>query len=461
MTYKDYMNEQQVSGELHQRLLDLNGSKKRRNHWRQWLALAACCALVLGLGVWSLGGETMPPDLSRSSEIQWDTSGFLVQGGTDAEKVMLPSVPWIAYPDRTNEADMQLRIALPEGSFSRELTKEDIQLIFWGPEGKPEDLHFKVDGGDLPWMLFWGGYTLNGYVYYDGGGQMFWLNLFGSHPDGNAFHLQLAPGQLPPTCKVEPDIGSTDVMGVPVTGWSRSYDRDGDGADEYICVSEFMAGDVGVRFENAGAYSDGGSGGANFFNALLVRQALSADGGLHLGHLLRMEDVPAWREAEFETLAKAREEGAFAPYLPEQELSDYGEFYGRLTYQEGNEHVLWVRWSRGYDDVEVQVQLPEGTVTRRTVDASVPESYDTRLYSIPWADSVPEEYWDSFYSPDFRAEDMSLAIVQARGTEKDTGGTAYRFGVLHANGVLVKYSCNGLTAQQVWELVEPTLKNND
>ena len=52
---------------------------------------------------------------------------------------------------------------------------------------------------------------------------------------------------------------------------------------------------------------------------------------------------------------------------------------------------------------------------------------------------------------------MSLSIVEARGTQKDTGGTAYRFGVLHNGGVLVEYHCDRLTAAQVWALVEETL----
>ena len=58
--------------------------------------------------------------------------------------------------------------------------------------------------------------------------------------------------------------------------------------------------------------------------------------------------------------------------------------------------------------------------------------------------------------PTFRAEDMSLAVVEARGHEKDTGGLSFRFGVLQGHGVLVEYHCDGLSARQVWELVQET-----
>jgi hypothetical protein len=57
----------------------------------------------------------------------------------------------------------------------------------------------------------------------------------------------------------------------------------------------------------------------------------------------------------------------------------------------------------------------------------------------------------------FRAEDMTLDLVKARGTEKDTGGISYAFAVLHPDGTLVVYYCDGISAEQVWQLVEDTL----
>ena len=70
---------------------------------------------------------------------------------------------------------------------------------------------------------------------------------------------------------------------------------------------------------------------------------------------------------------------------------------------------------------------------------------------------MPEEYQADFYKPTFRAEDMSLSVIEARMTAKDTGGSACRFSVLHENGALVGYSCDGLTAAEIWALVEPAL----
>ena len=118
--------------------------------------------------------------------------------------------------------------------------------------------------------------------------------------------------------------------------------------------------------------------------------------------------------------------------------------------------MLFVRWSRGYDDVEVCVYR-DGYRSYNLVSPDRPETYDLRLYEIPWCDSVPEEYRETVNCPAFRAEDVSLAVVEARGIEKDTGGLNFDFDVLHPDGTVVSYRCDGMTARQVWELVEETL----
>ena len=158
----------------------------------------------------------------------------------------------------------------------------------------------------------------------------------------------------------------------------------------------------------------------------------------------------------------ARQEVDFVSYLPAEDLSGYDEFYSRMTYQEGSEHTLYLRWSWGYDDVTIRVELPEGDAEwGNLVDTARPETYDVRLYSIPWADSVPEEYYDTFHSPVFRAVDMSREIVEARAytlaDQGDSDGPRVSFSVLHDDGALVTYSCKGLSIDQVWALVEETL----
>lgn len=477
--YNLYMERQTISAQAHERLLALGGQQqgararpKPRAGRRvgRWAALAACCALVLGLGIWRAAAPEQPAgeavqdavypgikDTWGPGETPPGEESFVVEGSEREQTVNLFAIPYVNYQSVDGElaADAAPAWDLLEGSFSEELTRADIQNIFWGAEGKPEGAE-----GDLPWMLFLGGYTLSGSALYDKSGDLLWLNLWGENGETEtSFTLTLRPGELPFNCCLYPDLETTDVFGTEVTGWSAWEDRDGDGTEETcLCVSEFMAGEVGVRFEVRASGRDE----AIFQNSLLVREALSQDGGLYLGHLMTAREVPEWRSAEFSSLEEARREAEFAPYLPTEDFSGYGEFTGRLTYQEGREHTLFLRWSWGYDDVTIRVELPEGdTVWGNVVDVGAPETYDLRLYPIPWADSVPEAYRETVDNPVFRAEDMSRAVVEARAytpsEQGDTNSLRIRFAVLHADGALVDYSCEGLSVEQVWDMVSETL----
>ena len=481
--YDSYMERQEVSPELHERLLSLDVKKKRSgSRWMKYGALAACAALIIGVGAWKLAPAPAttpnPPQsagqfaagytpLPGEKDVVESDDLFVVSSPAEGGKLAFPMIPDINYQDITDQSQLSSdasRAYLP-GSFMTNLKKEDIQTIFWGPEGKPQADHPKTEQGDLPWMLFWDGYTLQGRALYDGQGQLMELWLWGEQ-DRASFELELCPGALPFTCCIDANRGDiiSEFNGVSVAGWSQVYDRDGDGQDDYICGSEFMTkNDIGVRFVNRNSlmraeYEQDGNmdlGGAQAFNALFVRQALT-DGGLYLDHLAESENIPAWREESFSTLAQARQEADFAPYLPTAEPKGYNEFYGRLSYQEGRSNDLFVRWSRGYDNVEVCIYR-DGYYSYNLVSPDQPETYDLSLYPIPWCDSVPEKYRDTVDRPAFKAEDMSLAIVEARGREHDTGGMTYSFDVLYPDGTVASYRCDGMTAQQVWELVEATL----
>ena len=174
-SYKSYFDRQTVSPQLHQALLALGErpvSRARRPVWRRWAALAACCALVLGLGLWRLSapgeagsGVCVPPAVSSRPEGSSShsgenrESGFQVEGSETTGTAFLPAIPYIHYPDVGDRpaADTSPSRMMLAGSYSVELTKEDVQKIFWGPEGKPAGAD-----GDLPWMLFWGDFFLSG-----------------------------------------------------------------------------------------------------------------------------------------------------------------------------------------------------------------------------------------------------------------------------------------------------------
>lgn len=483
--YRCFMDRQAMSELGLARLLELEVPRRgEKSPWRRYLALAASLVLVLGVAVFGLGrgvvpspgpqpptvGVVTPPAASDSPTLDdRDSRSFVAQGPAEGGKLMFPDIHGVDYADMSEKPKVAASIARSPGSFDVELTKEDVLNIFWGPQGKPVVENPKVDTGDFPLFLMnWQGYEISGRAMYDETGALWQLNIYGTKGE-DSFILMAAKDRIPPTCLVEDGAVVTKVIDTEVKGWYRSYDRDGDDTIEHVCTSEFLTKGVGYRFENVGSggmrvggEEATGLDGAMLFNAMVVNHLCRADGGLYLDEIAHCDDIPAWRFESFDTLAQALAETDFAPYLPQTDPESFGDFDAQLSYQEGNHCWLSVRWSRGYDDVDVTVWLPEDPQgypqDQAPVDVNVPASYDWRLYDGPICDAVPQEYQMDFYMPTFCAQDMSLAVVEARGHEKDTGGTAYRFRVRHENGVVVSYDCSAVTADYVWGLVEATLE---
>ena len=349
--YTSYMDKQELSAKVHEKLLNLEVPKKRpRSLWVRYGALAACAVLVIGVGTWKLTSgrasvddmqsaaqfapdyvlkpgekdtvdleELLPdpaPDASIQNDIQhseaskgtedsvsraYPGDSLVVSGpragGDVGGKLAFPMVPFINYQNITGTDTVSMDWCWAKGTFRVFLTREDIQTIFWGPEGKPEADYPKNEQGDLPWMLFWDGYTIRAHAWYSPEGKLLEVFLTGER-DESSFELRMDPGQLPTTCLYDPDVDTSEVFGTEVTGWSRLCDWDGDGQDDYICGSEFITqNDIGIRFENRGSslraeYTQGGDmdlGGACTFNALFVRWALAEGGGPYLDHLLTAE----------------------------------------------------------------------------------------------------------------------------------------------------------------------------
>ena len=257
-------------------------------------------------------------------------------------------------------------IALPEGAFTMELTEEQICLILWGSQEAMAQAHEKVKTGNVPWLLNWDGYSISGTAIYAGTGELWQATLRGTSPEGGEFTITLAPGELPLTCVVTVDDTGKSVMeGVEVEARQVRYDRDGDGQEESVYESAFLAHGVGVRAEFVTRQD-------SLLSDLFINWAIRwSEGGLSLNHLLTTE-APAFRSVDFKTLNQARAEAEFSPYLPQGDPEGYGEFYGHLTWQEGIQNRMFVRWSRGYDDVAVWVERPERGEDHDTVGCGGP-----------------------------------------------------------------------------------------
>ena len=149
---------------------------------------------------------------------------------------------------------------------------------------------------------------------------------------------------------------------------------------------------------------------------------------------------------------EARKQELLGDYIPTALPSGY-LFEDAYRDQDREDVNLTVIWTRGMDSVTWNITVPEELP--ETVDVNRPETYDQRLYEIPYAETVPEEYRESMNDPVFDREDFSLEIVKSRIVSRsdagDTDTPRGNFGVLYSDGVLVYFNGRG-TVEEIWEM---------
>ena len=152
------------------------------------------------------------------------------------------------------------------------------------------------------------------------------------------------------------------------------------------------------------------------------------------------------------TLAQAREDDVLGAYVPTALPVGYA-FEEAYCVTERDEENLTVRWARGMDSITLHLERKGNAPA--TVDVEKTESYDQRLYEVPYGETVPRQYRQTFDNPVFAAEDFSLEIVESRmksyDDQGDTDTPRGNFGVLYPDGVLVRFSGRG-TAEEIWEM---------
>ena len=116
-------------------------------------------------------------------------------------------------------------------------------------------------------------------------------------------------------------------------------------------------------------------------------------------------------------------------------------------------------WLRGMDYITVSISSVEpGTV--KTVDISKPETYDERLYEVPYAETVPREYRETVNDPVFDFSDMDsetgLELMRSRMLTYDDAGDTDTprgiFSVLIEDDVLLHFNGRG-TPEEIWNLI--------
>lgn len=152
------------------------------------------------------------------------------------------------------------------------------------------------------------------------------------------------------------------------------------------------------------------------------------------------------------TEQEARELEGLGGYVPDALPEGYvfDRAYTNLDLEREN---LTVCWNRGTDYILLHLERTEGAL--ETVETEKPETYDQRLYKIPYGETVPEEYRQILLNPLFAWDDLDLGIIESRMTVyEDAGDTDTprgNFRVLYPEGIMVSFRGRG-TAEEIWDM---------
>lgn len=274
--YKTYMDRVTVSPEFHEKLLKLEAPEQSRAPWVKYTAVAACAALLLGVGVWGLGARlekerwkdlvinfhpfsssdgpgadadpvqcaapSAPAESSEAIEIA-PVEGDGIEPGmktiqgyetretrAGVDVAVYHVLPWIDYGSANEAAAVSLDWDIPEGATRRDLSGSEITTLLGGADGV--NLH-----------LDWSAYELTGWgAWYEDG--TFWgAYLMGWKGPMDHFEFAVTAGQLPPTCIVFGGSVEQEIWGVTVT--ADKYDGK-DGCSRRV---SFLKDGYGYRFD--------------------------------------------------------------------------------------------------------------------------------------------------------------------------------------------------------------------
>ena len=407
-------------GEIDDALIeDFENAAPRRRHWGRVGALAACvCVLAAGALVWLSGGSAPLPAQGTPTQ-PTATTALASAGETQPGLTPLSALPQLSYAEGGGE--LAADIALPDGYFFRDLTDGALASI-WGMET------LSWEGCDAAAL------GLDGRLIYDGTGRV-WRAVLSGELGGSSFTVTLSPERVPATCIVHEGGATCEIYGTDVTAL-----RSGD----YIEIT-FLRGEgasaVGVRIEAYHATAE-----TEELLTRIVSQSLREDGVLQLDQL-KTDDVPAWR-SEVLTEPQARAEEGFGEYLPDTLPAGYGF---ESAHRELGEDRNWLSatWCRDYASVSVTVD--KCADLRGLVHADEVEKYDRDYYGADKPD-VPDEYYDSWSSPVFYAQELTKEVVARRVSESDMGNVYTHFGVLYPDGTVVCVSVSA-PETELWQLL--------
>lgn len=390
--YRTYMDRITVPAGLHEALLAGTPPRRRKGRYAPAFALAAACCLLAVVGLWRPWGNVPVQEVSTTA----GTAATPAVTQPDQEHTLYVEDPFqgqphgffnvtgLAFPDCTNSGVMLIDYGPPEGWFMEQMTGQDIITALGGED-------------EVPWVLCWSGFSLDGQVIYLEDGSVWKAAIQGVCED-TTFTLALWPGQYPLMSTSYTDAVTEDVKGLAVTSWSTCYDSDGDGLDEYTCHVDFQYDDLGVSFTVTG--SD--SGPANLLANVLAQYGYD---GFTTEHLVSRTGGEGFLDLGTAVISNSREltqeeayEEDMSVFFPDPDTLPSGFSFAHAgRTRSGAQETLSILFTRGNDSISIGV-------TRFPASASL-------------------------LAPDFQPEEITAAALEEYGyyvdyfTDYDRGDT--------------------------------------
>ena len=348
--YRNYMDRITTPASLHEKLLAGEAPRRRRNRYAPAFALAAACCLLAVVGLWQPWRETFSQNVSPTAGVastpastQYEQEHTLyVEDPFQGQPHGFFNITGLAFPDCTNSEAIMVDYGPAEGWFMEQMTDQDIITTLGGEE-------------EVPWVLCWTGFGLDGQVIYLEDGSVWNAAIHGIQGE-TEFTLTLWPGQYPLLSPIYGDAVTEDVKGLAVTSWSTCYDSDGDDLDEYTYHVDFQYEDLGVSFTVTGSDFDPANWLANVlaqygYDGFTTEHLVSrtdGEGFLHLGTAVISDDRDL-------TLEEAYEED-MSVFFPDPEELPLGFQFGNAHRKlDQNWDSLSILFTHNYGYLYVQV----------------------------------------------------------------------------------------------------------
>lgn len=401
-------------------ILDAHGGPAvRKKTWLRWGALAACVCLI--------ALATALPKLLASTSAPEPVPPVSDPGSGSADgTVVFNRVTSDADTDVGIDTERKMALCV----FAEPLTEEEWAVIV--PAGLPAEVESATAR-----YFGWPGGTLEG-VY---------LPLVVPE-SGDRLELYICPEGRQPffdEISLPEDAVPTDIRGMTEVTFYEARDT--------IWTSFPWAG-VQYYLTASAAKPEKLENLKEDFCSVVIGLVLSTTSP-DLGRLQFHPEQHVFQEREL-TTKEARTDPDFGAYYPASKPEGLVcESVSRLQNSDYGIDSLTAFWNGGYDYLTWSIRPINEYDARRIVSPGERERYDLSFYSVPLAESVPEQYRETVYDPVFRSGELTEEMVRSRCVSAEEIGEGREapwisFDVLFDEGVIVEITAKGVDPAWIW-----------